>query len=168
VVAAVAFWAFTRGGAEPRVEFRVDGVTVATVSLDEAIRRAEAEVGYDLVRPRRLPGGYRPDYVDALWVDDEVRHTREQRVMIGYADTSGGETPLTIVQGADPVGPSVRLVPFDAGTDGVEIDSGWGYGRTHYWTVDGSGPPYFQVSFWGENPAPEGEVARLLRSLYGK
>lgn len=167
-VAAVALWAFTGKGDDPKVEFRVDGAAVATVSLGEAIRRAEAEVGYELVRPRDLPGGYRPEYVDAVWVDDEIRHVRAQRAVMGYADTSGGATPLTIVQGASPVGPTVRLVPFDAGIDPVQIDSGWGYGRTHYWTVDGSGPPYFQVSFWGEGPPPEDEVTRLFRALYAR
>jgi len=131
VVAAVAFWAFTAGGEDAKVEFRVDGTAVATVSLGQALQRAEAEVGYDLVRPRKLPGGYRPEYVDALWVDDEVRHTREQRVMIGYADTSGGETPLTIVQGADPVGPTVRLVrSTPAPTAWKSIRAGGTAGRT--------------------------------------
>lgn len=97
-VAAVAFWAFTGKGDDPKVEFRVDGTAVATVSLGEAIRRAEAEVGYELVRPRDLPGGYRPEYVDAVWVDDELRSARDHRVVIGYAETKGRETPLTIAQ----------------------------------------------------------------------
>lgn len=164
VVAAVALWAFIGKGDDPKVEFRVDGAAVATVSLGEAIRRAEAEVGYELVRPQSLPGGYRPEYVDAVWVDDELRSARDHRVVIGYADTEGRETPLTIAQGQQPVGPTVRLVQFDAGIEGVTIDSAWSDERTQYWTVAGS--PHFFVSFWGPNPPPQDEVARLFRSLY--
>lgn len=166
VVAAVAFWAFIRGGGDPKIEFRVDGTAVATVSLDEALRRAGAEVGYDLVRPRKLPRGYRPEYVHAVWVDDELRGTRDHRVVIGYADTEGRETPLTIAQGQQPVGPTVRLVQFDTGIEGVTIDSGWSAERTQYWTVEGS--PYFFVSFWGPNPPQQEEVARLFRALYSR
>lgn len=166
VVAAVAFWAFTGKGDDPKVEFRVDGTAVATVSLGEALQRAGAEVGYDPVLPHDLPGGYRPEYVDAVSVDDELRGARDHRVVIGYADTKGRETPLTIAQGQQPVGPTVRLVQFDAGIDGVTIDSAWSDARTQYWTVEGS--PYFFVSFWGPNPPPEDEVARLFRALYGQ
>ncbi|HML98359.1 MAG TPA: hypothetical protein PKD75_07755 [Tepidiformaceae bacterium] len=165
-VAAVALWAFTGKGDDPEVEFRVDGAAVATVSLGEAIQRAEAEVGYELVRPRDLPGGYRPEYVDAVWVDDELRRARDHRVVIGYADTKGRETPLTIAQGQQPVGPTVRLVQFDTGIDGVTIDWAWSDAHTQYWTVEGD--PYFFVSFWGPNPPPQDEVARLFRSLYGQ
>jgi hypothetical protein len=165
-VAAVAFWAFTGRSDDPKVEFRIDGVTVASVPLSEAIRRADAEVGYRVVRPRRLPSGYQPEYVDVAWMNDEVRGSRYQRVVFGYADTSGGTTPLIIIQGHDPVGPGIRLVPFDARIAGVEIDSGWGSGHTLYWTVDGSGPPYFYVRFSGEHPASEDEVRLLLQALH--
>jgi hypothetical protein len=166
VMAVAVAWSMTSRAEDPEVEFRIGGTPVATVPLSEALRRAEAELGYGLVRPRDLPDGYRLDYVDAAWIDDPVRLARFPRAFFGYADTSGGATPLLITEGNEPVGPRIRLVAFDAAIDDVEIDTGWGYGQTLYWTVEGSGPPYFHIRFAGEHPAPEDKVRRLLQALH--